>query len=173
MRADWLWDRKISISKAKRILKDPQNDEFAPLAALLLARKNEPKAVFKEYVDPLTFCRYWAKLKKQMRQDKWNEPRIIFWQAIYEKLAEKFRKKNITISIKEKKAVKNELYVKTGKKIIGFRKEQGLSQKDLAKKMGVSQQLISRIESGNENASLETLSNIAKVFNKEVDVTFI
>ena len=47
------------------------------------------------------------------------------------------------------------------------------TQKDLAEKMGVSQQLISRIESGNENASLETLSNIAKVFNKEVDVTFI
>jgi len=173
MRADWLWDKKISISKAKRILKDIQASEFVPLAALLFARKNEPKVVFKEYIAPLTFCRYWAKIKKRMRQDKWNEPRIIFWQAIYEALVEKFRKKGVDIFIKEKKLIKNKLYAETGKKIAGCRKEQRLSQKNLAKKLGVSQQLISRIESGNENASLETLSNIAKALNRKINIALL
>lgn len=173
MRADWLWDRNISISMAKKILKDPRNNEFVPLAALLLARKNEPKLVFKEYIDQLTLCRHWAKIKKRMRQDKWTEPRIIFWQAVYEKLAEKFRKKGVAVSIKGKKIIRNELYAETGKKMAGLRKENGLSQKDLAKKLGISQQLISRIESGNENASLETLDNIAKVLNKKVNIMFM
>lgn len=173
MRADWLWDRKISISNAKRILKDPKANEFIYLAALLLARKNEPKIVFKEYINPLVFCRYWTKIKKQMRQDKWNEPRIVFWQAVYEKLAERFRKKGIVVSQKEKIIIKNELFACTGKKIAGLRKEQELSQGDLAKKLGVSQQLISRIESGNENASLKTLSNIAKALNKKIDIALL
>lgn len=173
MRADWLWDRNISIVKAKRILKDPQDSGFISLAALLLARKNEPKEVFKEYIDPLTLCRHWAKIKKRMRQDKWNDPRIIFWQAVYEKLAERFRKKGIIISQKGKMAAKNELFTYAGKKISCIRKEQGLSQGDLAKKLGVSQQLISRIESGNENASLETLDNIAKALSKRIDIALL
>ena len=58
MKNDWLWDRKISGSHAKKILKDPKQNNFL-LAALLLSRKNNPKEVFKNYLDPLLFCKYW------------------------------------------------------------------------------------------------------------------
>ncbi len=71
---------------------------------------------------------------------------------------------------KEKKAVKNELYVETGKKIANLRKGQGLSQKNLAKKLGVSQQLISRIEKGRQNISLATLKKIAESLECRVRV---
>ncbi len=42
-------------------------------------------------------------------------------------------------------------------KLVELREKMGWTQAGLAKRMGVSQQLISRIESGAENISLETL----------------
>lgn len=171
MTGDWLWDRKISDSRAKRILREPDNKDFALLAALLLARKNEPKEVFKKYLNPPIFCEYWPAIKRRMRKDRWNEPRIIFWQAIYEKLAEKYRKKGIIF--RARPIISGvPLYDGIGKQISNVRKELGLSQEELAKKIGVSQQLISRIEKGRENVSLSTLNTIAKALNRRVEVNF-
>ena len=90
-KTDWLWDRNIPPIKVKNILTDERHPKFTELAALLLARKNTPKEVFKNYLSRDTFFRNWQRIKKKMRQDKWTEDRIIFWQAVYEKLAEIFR----------------------------------------------------------------------------------
>lgn len=172
MSGNWLWDRKIPDSKAKKALKEPDSKNFIALAALLLSRKNDPREVFKGYLDPLVFCKQWASIKRRMRQDKWNEPRIIFWQAIYEKLADKYRKKGI-IFRKEILQVRDPLCQETGMRMGAIRRHQGLSQKELAEKIGISQQLISRIEKGRENVSLITLTNIARALNMRVDVDFV
>ena len=42
-------------------------------------------------------------------------------------------------------------------KIAKLRKTSGLSQQDLAEKLGTKQQVISRIEAGNQNISIEML----------------
>ena len=47
--------------------------------------------------------------------------------------------------------------IKLASKLTEMREEMSLTQAELAKKMGVSQQLISKIESGDDNISLETL----------------
>ena len=169
---DWLWDRKISISRAKRILKDPKQNNFLFLAALLLSRKNNPKEVFKNYLDLFLFCKYWAGIKKRMRKDKWNEPRIIFWQVIYEKLMDKYRKRGISFR-KDTLLSKDPLCEKIGKQIRNIRQEQNLLQKQLAKKLGVSQQLISRIEKGKENISLYTLNNISRALGRKIEINFV
>ena len=57
MKDNWLWDRKISDAKAKKILKKSRTEDFFAMAALLLSRKNEPDEVFKSYLDHLVFCR--------------------------------------------------------------------------------------------------------------------
>ena len=168
MKDNWLWDRKITDAKARKSLKKPGGEGFLTTAALLLSRKNAPNDVFKNYLDPLAFCKYWPAIKRKMRQDKWSEPRIIFWQAIYEKLADKYRKKGVVF--RKEASVKEPLCESTGKKLAGIRREQGLSQKELAKKIGVSQQLISRIEKGRENISLGTLTNIACALNKAIEI---
>ena len=172
MKDNWLWDRKIGLLKAKSILKDPDERDFILLASLLLSRKNEPKEVFRDYIKPLLFCKYWPAIKKRMRRDKWNEPRIIFWQAIYEKLIDRYRKKGVAFR-KETVTVLNPLYAEVGRQISNMRREQGLSQKKMASKLGVSQQLISRIEKGRENISLSTLNNISRALGKKVAVDFI
>ena len=172
MSANWLWDRKISDFKAKKILKEPGSKNFTALAALLLSRNNDPQEVFKGYIDPLVFCIQWASIRRRMRQDKWNQPRIVFWQAVYEKLADKYHKKGIVFR-KEIISAKDPLCQETGKRVSAIRHLQGLSQKELAKKIGISQQLISRVEKGRENVSLSTLTNIARALNMRVCVDFI
>lgn len=55
------------------------------------------------------------------------------------------------------------------KKIRAFRKAQGISQAELAKKAKVSNITISKIESGdNNNPTIKTLQNIAKVLHLSI-----
>lgn len=161
MKRDWLWDRNISEGQARRILARPGHKRFLSLAALLLARKNVPREVFGRYINRLDFCQNWPRIKQQMRRDKWNEPRIEYWQAIYEKLKESYHKKGIEILERTKVVTVDKFCKKIGQQIREARKEIGLTQAMLAKKIGVKQQMISRIESGRENASLITLEKIA------------
>ena len=172
MKDNWLWDKKISDTYAKKILKNPGEKNFVLLSALLLARKNKPKDVFKNYLDPLLFCKYWSVIKKRMRKDKWTTPRITFWQAIYENLLDKYRKKGVVFR-KYSPIVKNSICEKIGKEIRNIRREQGLLQKELAKKLGVSQQLISRIEKGKENVSIAALNNISSALGKNIEINII
>lgn len=169
MSAVWLWDKKISVNEAKKIFKNTNDKRFVRLSASLLSRINSPDEAFKQYLNPKDFCRNWAKIKKVMRQDNWNNPRIVFWQAIYEKLVEKYGRKNIDVSDSKKEhKVIDELCKIIGDKIKNIRNQKGLTQKQFAKKLKVSQQLISRIESGRENISIITLKNIAKALNLKV-----
>jgi len=171
MRSDWLWDRKITDAGAGKILKKPDSTSFLTIAALLLSRNNEPRKVFKSYLDPVIFCRHWPAIKRRMRQDKWSEPRIVFWQAIYEKLSDRYRKKGMVF--RQEAPVKKEFCETVGKKMAAIRREQRLSQKELAKRIGISQQVISRIESGGENISLSTLTKVANALKRKVEINFV
>ena len=162
MKRDWLWDRKISVDKAKRVLSNPKDPSFLRFAALFLSRKNVPKEVFEDLAPP-AFCRNWQKIKRVMRQDRWNDPRIVFWQAVYESLLVKYRKRGINIVERKRGAAPISEFCKSvGEKIRVFRKEKGFTQHEIAKRINISQQMISRIESGRENMSLLTLQKIMK-----------
>jgi len=171
---DWLWDRKISLPKAISILKNPENDYFLSLAGLLLARKNTPKEVFKVYLKPVDFLNNWSRIKRQMRKDAWNNPRIEFWQAIYEKLKERYEKKGIS-QIKEKPSSRpeSEFCKIVATQIKELRKQKNLTQEDLARKLKISQQMISRIEKGRENISILTLKKIADTLGAEVHLQIL
>lgn len=168
---DWLWDKKISVEKARMILKDPERRRFLSLAGVLLSRKNTPKEVFRYYLDPILFIRYWYKIKRQMRKDDWNDPRIEYWQAIYESLREKYRKKGFDVKTPASAPKpRNDFCKAIADKIRSVRKERGCTQDALAKKLKISQQVISRIENGNENISLATLKKIADAIGVEVRI---
>jgi len=159
MKRDWLWDRRISLTEAKKILADPYHPKFITLAALLLSRKNNPKEVF-QILSPVYFCQNWNKIKRRMRKDYWGFPRIVFWQAVFEKINEKLKEKKIKVLPGTAPKIER-LLLDVGEKIRGLRKSKKMTQKDLAKKLKISQQLVSRIEQGKENISLLGLNNIA------------
>ena len=51
--------------------------------------------------------------------------------------------------------------------LIDFRKRQGLTQKQMAEKLGISSIHYSRIETGDSNPSFEVMERFKEVFNIE------
>lgn len=161
MAKTWLWDTKKSEEEAKHILNDPSHKSFVFYAALLLSRSNVPKDVFQNYLSKKRFCQFWQKIKRRMRKDKWTESRIMFWEEIYRFLIKDFRAKGISFPREVPKRKINPLQQKIAQKIKFARCAQKMTQKELAKKMGVAQQFVSRTESGRENLSLRTIQRIS------------
>ncbi|MCK8825317.1 helix-turn-helix transcriptional regulator [Fuchsiella alkaliacetigena] len=58
------------------------------------------------------------------------------------------------------------------KQIIKLRLEQGLSQKELAEKVGTKQSAISRLENDDYNPSVEFLSKVAHALGKKLKIRF-
>jgi transcriptional regulator with XRE-family HTH domain len=56
-----------------------------------------------------------------------------------------------------------------GKQILKERIKLGLTLRDMATLTEVSKSTLSRIETGNENVHISTVSKIAKALNKEVE----
>ena len=93
----------------------------------------------------------------------------------------KIRLEKIDAHLKEE--LKNEKFRKAyeierakvtlAQKIAELREEKRLRQVDLAKKLGVSQQFVSQIETGQErNLTLETIIKIAKSLGRGVKISF-
>lgn len=166
MKRDWLWDKDIPETELKEVFANRDNPRFISLVALLLSRKNSAEEVFKEYIKREDFFIRWHSIKRRMRKNSWNDPRIEYWQAIYDTLkkipevAELKQPKSKTLKIQEEAlfALPREI----GEKIRELREKSDLTQKKLADKLGISQQIISRIESGKHNISLGTLEKVCK-----------
>jgi DNA-binding XRE family transcriptional regulator len=168
---DWLWDRKISLRQARQVLREPANDNFLSLAGLLLARKNTPQEVFRHYLRPQDFLLNWRRIKIEMRKDNWNNPRIAYWQAVYDKLRVKYKKKISSLGrAAEAAKARNEFSRKIGERLRAVRRQKGLTQSEVAKRLKVTQQLISRVEKGGENISLRTLQNIVNGLGASLNV---
>ncbi len=170
MRPEWLWDKKYSEAQVKQILRDPKNSRFAEITAIMLARNNQPKKIFKRYIKAKLFCVEWPSIKRRMRSNKWNDERIVFWQGIYDYLVARFKKSGISIAEKRKSLGEEARFQELGNIVKKARRDAGLTQAGLARKMKVSQQVISRIESGRGNASFSTLSSIARALKKRVKI---
>ena len=74
-----------------------------------------------------------------------------------------------------KKAFEEEnLFADLAIKIANVRQEKGISQKELAKRLHTSQQMVSRLEHPkNMSFSLKTLVKIARVLNKHLSIELI
>ena len=66
-----------------------------------------------------------------------------------------------------------ELRYATIKQLIKLRNSYNLSQTQLAKKIGTTQSVISRIENGSVNIGIDFLEKVAKAFNKKVELHIV
>ncbi len=57
--------------------------------------------------------------------------------------------------------------------ILQLRKKQGLSQAQLAKKIGTKQSNVARMEAGQQNFTTDTLQKIAAAFNSDLKIQFV
>lgn len=68
-----------------------------------------------------------------------------------------------------KKSVLGNDYMEIGKKITDLRKNNKLSQEDLAEKLGVTKQTISKWELGQTYPSINQAKELSKIFNISLD----
>ncbi|MCG8430034.1 MAG: helix-turn-helix transcriptional regulator [Candidatus Omnitrophica bacterium] len=154
------WDKKPGREEILKILQDDGHARFIEFAALLLSRTNNPKNVFNTYLSKEIFVKNWLKIKQRMRKNKWNDQRIIFWGEIYKAV-----RKQVDLSgLGNLK--KRPLEIDPDIKMIcsqmrEHRKKLGISQGELGRKTGLSQQTISYVEQGYINMSLKTLKKIS------------
>lgn len=167
VKINWLWDSRIGENEVKKILKDGSHPKFNLYAEKLFSRVSDPKMVF-SMVDKVTFCKKWPRIKKRMLKDRWLRSKVIFWQTIYERIQE--RLKNEGVKIRQPQGTIKILpeRMKLAQQIKKIRLRSGYTQKDIAKKLGVIQQYISKIENGRENVSVDTLRRIADALGKRL-----
>ena len=56
--------------------------------------------------------------------------------------------------------------------ILQLRKQQKLSQKELARKLNTTQSVVARMEMGQQNFTTDTLQKIAKAFDRDLKIVF-
>ena len=168
IKINWLWDSRISETEAKGILKNENHPKFDLYAEKLLSRTSDPVFVF-GLMDKVLFCGKWPIIKRRMQKDQWLKERVIFWQTIYERLHERFREQGIRIRAPQKAKVPRERLM-LARQIRKIRIRLGYTQRDVARKLGVIQQYVSKIESGRENLSLDALKRISDALGKELVV---
>lgn len=161
MKTNWLWDTSLGENEVRKILKQENHPKFNIYAEKLLSRVSDPGIVF-TIIDKKTFCQKWPIIKKRLYRDRWVRDRIIFWQTIYERIYSDFKKQGVRIRKPIREKIPPER-MNIAQQIRNLRIRLGYTQKDLAKKLGVIQQYISKIETGMENVSIDTLKKIAKV----------
>ncbi len=170
MKTNWLWDSRLTVKQVKQVFKDENHPKFEMYAEKLLARVSNPKIVFK-LIDKVSFCKKWPAVKKRMIKDRWLKDKIFLWQTIYESILEQLKIEGI--KLRQPSKIKLSYQIRdVAKQIRDTRMKAGLKQVDLAKKLGVIQQYISKIETGRENCSIETLKQIADALNKNLTIKF-
>ena len=169
-KAPWLWDSRLSEAEVGKILKQENDPRFDLYAEKLFSRVNDPKIVF-SFLDKITFCQKWPGIKKRMKKDQWLENRTTFWQTLYESAHEKLKKQGIKIRQPLEEKISPER-IKLAQQMRKIRMTLGYTQKDIAKKLGVIQQHISKIETGRENLSVDALKRVADAFGKQLTIQF-
>ena len=163
----WQWDVRASDEEIRQILKNPKHPSFIHYASLLLARTNVPREAF-DYLEKYDFCVEWQKIKRRMRKDKWEQGRVQFWQEIYRHVKEDLKQKGIRLRQPPRSPVQGSLRAKVGKRLHEIRRSKKMTQAELARGAGLTQQFVSKIEQGTENVSLDTLERIQKFLKDEL-----
>ena len=171
MNVNWLWDSRLTKKKVREILNDEHHPRFEITAEKLLSRTSDPKVAF-DLIDQETFCRKWPSIKKRMRKNRWANDRIRFWQVIYERALDQLRKKGFTVRQENCKQIPPERF-QVAQQIRKIRTRLGYTQNDFAKKLGVIQQYVSKVERGQENISLDVLKKIAYALDRHLVIHLV
>ncbi len=153
MKINWLWDTRLPDTRVKKILKNDKDPRFYIYAEKLFSRLNNPREAF-NYVSKKTFRKTWPVIKQRVEKDAWAKKRVEFWQNIYEK------------ETGQKDVFEERMSIAAQIKI--FRVQMGYTQKEMAKKLGVIQQYISKLEAGRENLTIDTLKHVANILEKKL-----
>ncbi len=151
----WGFNEK-ALREAEGILKDPAHPRFIERLVTILSRCDKPKELFSliskdDFVDIWPRARnYWRRIAPQSDFRDW-------WQTLYEQIVPKLRK------AESPQGKSPALFLTIGRMLREKRIEKGLTQAELALRVGMRQPDISKIEEGKKNITLETLDSLCRV----------
>ncbi len=156
----WNLNQK-ALKETRRILKDPDHPKFAERVVTLLSRCDKPEELF-SIIPRIKFVEIWPKIRtywiKRIRRSDFRD----WWETIYEQILEKDHHRQ-----RKTKGGTPVTFRTIGIEIRDARIQKGLSQKQLAIRIGMKQPDISRIEEGKKNITLFTLIRLCKVLGIE------
>lgn len=161
----YFWDlNERALRETEGILKNPSHHKFIGRLVTFLSRCQQPKELFsiltkKEFIEVWPKARsYWIKIARESDFRDW-------WETIYEQIIQGYR------GNKKPVGSASGLFLKIGRMLKDARIQKGLSQNELAFKVGMRQPDISRIEEGKKNITLETLACLCRVLDiKRIDL---
>lgn len=170
IRKNWYWDLRVPYSKIKEILKREDDPRFPRLAGTLLGRVQDPRQVF-ELIAPAAFCRRYKAIENEIKSDEWTKEKTAFWRATYLRLSKEFREKGE--KIRKPEVIKLDHFDRALiEKVKQCRKSAVMSQAELARFMGYSQQYISGVEKGREKISFDFLKKLVRVTHQPIELIF-
>ena len=162
----YFWDiNENALKETVRILKDPHHPQFPAKMVVFLSRCDRPIGLF-SLISKDAFVEAWPKIRacwiKHARQSDFRD----WWETIYEQLIEADKTKH-----KKAAGTQPDLFRKFGALIKEARIKKGLSQKQLALRIGMKQPDISRVEEGRKNITLYTIMRFCRILEiKRIDV---
>lgn len=166
MIAKYFWDQKgVSLKETRRTLKDPAHSKFPQRMTVLLTRCSKPKELF-SVISKERFVQSWPRIREYwIKRVRWSESRD-WWQTIYEQLAEEGSRRSV-----RPEGGSPDFLRSLGARIKEARIEKGLSQRELALRVGIQQPDISKAEEGKKNMTLFTLVRLCKVLEiRNIDI---
>jgi DNA-binding XRE family transcriptional regulator len=162
----YFWDlNQKALKETKVILREPIHPKFAERLVTLLSRCDKPEELF-SIIPRRKFVEIWPRIRtywiKRMRRSDFRD----WWETIYEQILEKDQHR-----LRKAKGGTPVTFRSIGMEIRDARIQQGLSQRQLALRIGMKQPDISKIEEGKKNITLFTLIRLCKVLGIEkIDV---
>lgn len=154
----YFWDLKgASLKETRRILKDPRHSKFPQRMTALLTRCSKPAELF-SVISKESFVRAWPKIRGHWIKRVGRSEPLDWWETIYEQLVEADLHQSTRVQGGSPDFLRS-----LGGRIKEARIERGLSQKQLALRVGIKQPDISRVEEGKKNITLFTLVRLCKV----------
>lgn len=160
----WYLNEK-AFRETKRIIKNPKHPRFVSRMVTFLSRCDQPKELFsiiskEDFIEAWPRIRaHWIRLTRESDFRDW-------WETIYEQLLEERN-----LGEKKPKGRPAGLFLKIGRMLKEARIQRGLSQKELAFRVGMKQPDLSIIEEGKKNITLETLSRLCKILGiKKINI---
>ncbi|MFH1384777.1 MAG: helix-turn-helix transcriptional regulator [Candidatus Omnitrophota bacterium] len=164
--AKYFWNvNEKALRNIKSVLKDPDDATFNKHVVTLLSRCDKPKELF-SVISKKRFIEIWPHVRRYwIKHERMSDFRD-WWDTIYEELAHKGGR-----TYKKSRRCSSRVFHTIGRTIKEERIKKGLSQKQLAVRVGVKQPDISNIEEGKTNITLFMLFRICNVLGiKNIDI---
>ncbi|MFH1754010.1 MAG: helix-turn-helix transcriptional regulator [Candidatus Omnitrophota bacterium] len=160
--AKYFWDLNQEAYKdLKKVLNDPKHPKFAARMVTLLSRCDKPKELF-SLISKKKFVRAWPSIRAYWAKRRLGLDFRDWWETIYEEMTRQDQGE-----WPKAQGAPPELFIKIGGMIRQRRIAEGLSQKDVAARLGMRQPDISKIEEGKKNITLFTLMKLCRILKIE------